>query len=315
MNGCTEQRREPRPMLIGTDWWTDCDDVVAMRVLVWAERERLVDIVAVGMNACMPYSVASLDAFLTAEGRPNVTIGIDAEATDFGGNPPYQKNMLLYPHTRTSNADVEDAVRVYRRCLAQATRKVEIIEIGYPQVLANLLKSAGDDLSPKSGAELVADRVEKLWMMAGNWLDEGNGSENNFARNDRSRTAGSYVCDHWPTPITFLGWEVASEILTGGSIDSPDDMVAQALRDHGSPNGRSSWDPMLVLLACCGDEEAAGYRTVAGTARVDARSGRNSFAVDPQGKHRYVVKAKPDAYYKDAIDRILCRNHRGTVDE
>ncbi len=294
-----------RPVLVGTDWWTDCDDVVAMRVLVWAEREKMVDIVAIGINACMAYSVSSLDAFLTAEGRPNVVIGIDHQATDFGGNPPYQERMIAKPHLRMCNNDCEDAVRVYRRSLAHTIGKLDIIEIGYPQVLANLLQSPSDDVSSMTGLELITSKVNKLWMMAGNWRDQGSGLENNFARNECSRLAGSYVCEHWPTPITFLGWEVSNDILTGSTITSATDMVAQALCDHGSLHGRSSWDPMLVLLACIGDEEAAGYDAVIGTARVDAQTGRNSFRVNPQGNHSYVIKLKPDTFYKHAIDTIL----------
>ncbi|TDF99512.1 hypothetical protein [Paenibacillus piri] len=296
---------KPRTVLVGTDWWTDCDDVAAMRVLVWAEKQRMIDIMAIGINACMEYSVMSLDAFLQEEGRPGVPIGIDHKATDFGGNPPYQKNMAAGTHSTRTNADCEDAVRVYRRSLAHAQDKLDVVEIGYPQVLANLLLSPGDDISPLTGLELVSCKVNKLWMMAGNWGDEGNGVENNFARNPRSRAAGSYLCVHWPTAITFLGWEVANNILTGGTLTSSTDLVAQAMRDHNSSRGRSSWDPMLVLLACQGDETEAGYRTITGTARVDEQTGRNSFEILPNGNHSYVIKTKPDEYYKAAIDNIL----------
>lgn len=300
---------KPRGMLVGTDWWTDCDDVVAMRVLVWAEKKAMIEIVGIGLNACMEHSVASLDAFLTAEGRADVAIGIDKQATDFGGNPPYQRSMVGHPHSRRSNEDAEDAVALYRRCLANAKDKLDIIEIGYPQVLSGLLQSLGDEISPKTGLELVSEKVNKLWMMAGNWQEQGSGVENNFARNARSRLAGNYVCKHWPTPVTFLGWEIASDILTGGNITEPGDMVAQALRDHGSSKGRSSWDPMLVLLACHGDEETAGYKRIVGTAHVDAESGRNSFEMDPQGKHAYVIKTMPDDHYKDEINRIMIQRN------
>ncbi|MDR6550821.1 hypothetical protein [Paenibacillus qinlingensis] len=296
--------RRCRSVIVGTDWWTDSDDVVAMRVLVWAEQQGMVKIAAVGMSACMPYSAASLDAFLTAEGRPGVRIGIDIEATDFGKVPKYQKNMAERLNGAKRNEDCEDAVRMYRRTLAEMPNKLDLIEIGYQQVLAALLQSPGDDLSPLTGLELVTLKVNKLWVMAGHWENDGSGVENNFARNRRSIVAGHHVCAHWPTPITFLGWEVSNKILTGGTLPE-DDNVALALRDHGFPNGRSSWDPMLVLLACLGDEEEAGYRTVVGTAHVDVDSGRNSFDVHADGKHAYVVKVHPDEVYREAIDRIL----------
>jgi hypothetical protein len=275
-----------------------------MRIFVWAEEQGWIKIAGIGINACMDYSVASLDAFLTEEGRPDIAIGLDRQATDFGGNPPYQRNMLNRLYSRT-NDDAEDAVSMYRRILAQTEEKLDIIEIGYPQVLSGLLQSPPDRLSGLTGVELVKQKVDKLWMMAGNWQDNGSGLENNFARNPRSRAAGHEVCQSWPTPVTFLGWEISSEILTGGTLTSPSDMVAQALRDHGSGNGRSSWDPMLALLACCGKEEEAGYRVITGTASVDAETGRNFFEPSPLGSHGYVVKTKQDDYYRQTIDQIL----------
>ena len=38
----TEKKRIP--IILGTDWWTDCDDIVAMRVLAWANDEGLIKI-------------------------------------------------------------------------------------------------------------------------------------------------------------------------------------------------------------------------------------------------------------------------------
>jgi hypothetical protein len=77
------------------------------------------------------------------------------------------------------------------------------------------------------------------------------------------------------------------------------------MADHGSPNGRSSWDPMLVLLAIIGDEEKAGYEVVKGTARVDEGDGANYFTRSKDGKHAFVVKKKENAYYEKMIDDII----------
>lgn len=76
-------------------------------------------------------------------------------------------------------------------------------------------------------------------------------------------------------------------------------------KDHGSENGRMSWDPMLTTLALAGDEHAAGYDFVQSRANVDAETGANSFAPDESGPHRYVVKKMPDEYYRDIINRLI----------
>lgn len=298
-------RKKPVHFLVGTDWWTDCDDVVAMGILCWAQKKHIIQMEAIGINACMEYSVASLDSFLKSEGVTNLPIGIDLEATDFGGSPPYQKNMVRDLEHYLNNSDCEDAVSMYRKILATSKEKLDIIEIGYPQVLANVLKSKGDDISPLCGCDLIQNKVNKLWMMAGNWENLEEGFENNFARNARSREAGHSICDHWPTPITFLGWEVSNMILTGGNLLSQEDMIYRALCDHGSSSGRSSWDPMLVLLACIQEEEKAGYTTVRGKASVDPVTGKNHFEVNAHGKHCFVRKSMPDEYYKEMINTIL----------
>ena len=48
-----------RKFILGTDWWTDCDDAVALRLITRAVKDGKVGLVGVGINACMEYSVAS----------------------------------------------------------------------------------------------------------------------------------------------------------------------------------------------------------------------------------------------------------------
>jgi len=291
-----------RRFILGTDWWTDCDDAVAVRLLARAVKAEEIQVLGIGINACMEYSVASLKAFLSTEGIDGIPIGIDLDATDFGGNPPYQKRLAeLMPNV--TNADAEDAVRLYRRILAEASEPIEIIEIGYLQVISSVLQSMGDDISPKNGAELFLEKVSKVWVMAGKWDADGE-TENNFCRNTRSRAAGKEFCELCPVPVTFLGWEIGYGVITGNHLDHTDCLYT-AMSDHGSPNGRHSWDPMLVLLSLIGDEEKAGYETVAGTASVDPQTGKNYFVRNDSGKHRFVIKKHEDRFYEEQINRLI----------
>lgn len=292
-----------RQFIIGTDWWTDCDDAVAMRILARAALAGKIRILGIGMNACMEHSVPSLDAFLHLEGLDNIPISIDLEANDFGRNPPYQKRLAASAFRFHKNEEVGDAVRMYRKLLSEAQEPVEIIEVGYPQVLANLLESPGDDISPETGLELMQKKVRKLWMMAGKW-DVENGRENNFARNARSIRGADILLRKCPVPITFLGWEVGADVLTGGELPK-DDFLYLTLVDHGSPNGRCSWDPMLAVMALTGDEQAAGYDTVSGTARVHPETGLNSFTPSPDGMHKYVVRRWEPARYQQQINALI----------
>lgn len=292
-----------RKFILGTDWWTDCDDVVALRLLARAHKAGEIRLLGVALNGCMEYSVSSVEGFLHTEGIDDLPIGIDLNATDFGGNPPYQKRLSQHAGKYRCNTGAENAVRLYRTLLARAGSPAEIIEIGYPQVLADLLQSGGDDISPLSGMELVRKNVSRVWMMAGRW-DQTPGRENNFIRNPRSRKAAHLFCALCPVPVVFLGFEVGATVISGGNLKE-DDPVHLALADHGSPGGRSSWDPMLCLLAVIGDEAGAGYRVVRGKASVDAETGENYFSKDERGPHAYVIKNFEDSYYAEAINRRI----------
>ena len=295
-----------RSMILGTDWWTDCDDAVALRLLTQAHRRGEIVLRGIVINACMEDSVRSMDGFLRLDGCDDIPIGIDREATDYGGEPPYQKRLAAYGVRYVSNEDAEDGVRLYRRLLASATEPVELVEIGFFQVLVALLQSEGDDISSKTGMELVKEKVSKCWLMAGKWDADGE-KENNFARKPRARRAGHLLCKLCPVPVTFLGWEVGATVVSGGRL-SHDDHLWQVLCDFGAPEGRESWDPMLVHLALVGDEAQAGYGCVYGRAEVDAETGRNYFTPMEGGTHCYVVKQRADAEYEEAINRMISRD-------
>lgn len=291
-----------RKFILGTDWCCDCDDAVAMRVLARAVKDNKIELCGIGINTCFADAVASLDGFLTKEGISTL-IGIDRNAEGENDVHRYQARLAKYASRYKSNDEADDAVRLYRRILAGADEPVEIVEIGFTQVIADVLESKGDDISPKSGEELFREKVKKVWMMAGKW-DEDGGCEFNFAHTSATRQGAEIFCRKCPVPVTFLGFEVGESVVTGSKLKDGDHL-RDALCDHGSNSGRSSWDPMLCTLAVIGDEDAAGYDTVRGYATVDSDTGRNHFKSDESGLHSYVVKKYNDDFYKNMIDEII----------
>ncbi|MHB1154813.1 MAG: nucleoside hydrolase [Eubacteriales bacterium] len=293
-----------RSIILGTDWWTDCDDAAAVRIVCRAAHAGIWNLCGVIINACMTYSADSLDAFLHLE-NINVPLGIDKNAADFGGNPPYQKHLAEKYGRGITNEICEDGVSLYRRLLTNADDlDMELIEIGYLQVLAALLESQPDNISSLSGYELVRRKVKKLWIMGGNWEKDGRGKENNFTRNNRAVCGAYTVIEKFPNEICFLGYEAGYPVIVGGKC-AEDDVLKQVFIDHSSANGRSAWDPMLVRLSALSIATNAGYREIRGKACIDPQTGENSFIEMPTGRHTYVVKTKPDEYYAEDIDNIL----------
>ena len=300
------------PVILGTDFWTDCDDAVAIRLIAEMEKMGYVRLIGVGINACMEASAPAVDAFLQNEGYFDMPLGIDLEAGDFTGRPHIQYPLAALPGKHRANTDCENGIKMYRRLLSEASERVDIIEIGFPQILSGLLRSEADEYSPLSGTALVKEKVGRLYMMAGKWDDLVSGKEHNFENNQRSRTAGKIVCDEWPTEIVFLGWEVANTVISGGTLDKSD-LLYSVLADHGSKGGRSSWDPLMVYIACLGDERAAGFDSVSGKASLEEDTGINHFDKSEGGKHRFVVKKYPDAYYEDILNKIIDKRVRNSM--
>ena len=293
-----------RSFILGTDWWSDCDDAVAIRVLARAVKKGEARLLGVVINACMEHSVASLKGFFRSEGIEDLPIGIDLAATDYSGETLYQERVAKTFCPNVKNTDAENPVRLYRRLLAESEGAVEIIEIGFLQVAAALLQSGADDISEKSGVALVREKVKKFWVMAGKWSADGE-REHNFCLNERSREGGAAFLALCPVPVTFLGYEAGCDVISGDCLTDERDTLCRLMLDYGTRIGRSSWDPMTVLMALIGDEAEAGYKTVRGTASLDAESGKNYFVPGESGLHRYVIKDRPNEFFKEQINRII----------
>jgi purine nucleosidase len=308
-----EPRDTPRPVIWSTDWWTDVDDAVALRLLAWAERQGLVDVRGFLINTKLAKGPGSLDALAIFEGMPGKPIGAHPTYVP-AGVPSYQATLFnANPHTAGMWAATPSAITLARQLLAAADNaSVDWIEVGYLTTMYDLLLSPADTISALTGAQLVAAKVRKTWIMGGYYPL---GSENNFNKDATARTAANYVVANWPGPIDFLGFEVSADILVGGNLvgTGANDPLAQAMVDHGSSAGRSSWDPMLTLVACLGDPALLSLSTVSGTNSVNAATGKNIFTAGA-GNHRYMVKTQPDHWYKFELNRLLARGEVGMPD-
>ncbi len=293
---------EPVKILHGTDWWTDCDDVAALRLLLRAHNSGAIRLMGIGVNSVMDYSVASVSAFCLNEGL-RIPIGIDRNSVRDGSACKYQKLLAGYPHYIEDYNDCPDAYKLFRQKLAEIDGKADIIDVGFPQIIMQLLKSKPDEFSDLTGIELAKKKIRHIWLMAGKW-DEPDGLEYNLSAYPVCSEAGAYICENCPVPITFVGFEIGVDVITGDKLPH-DDILWQAFNAHGSGNGRSSWDPLTVLTAILQDEAAAGFSVVRGRAVIDRKTGRNNFFPDENGPHSYVKRLYPAQWYADRINSIL----------
>ncbi|MBQ2810075.1 MAG: nucleoside hydrolase [Clostridia bacterium] len=293
-----------RSFILGTDWGEDCDDVVALRLISRFHKAGKAKLLGVCVNTCNVNTASSVYGLLNTEGMENIAVGVDKSVAHLALDARYQARLAKYAPDKT-NDDAEDAVRLYRRLLAESEGKVEIMEIGFLHTLARALQSEGDDISPKTGMELFEEKVEKLWIMGGRYSHQG-ATEFNFSRYPEACVGANIICKSAPCPITFLGWEIGSQVVTCENI-TEGDCLYDVLCDwnNGVPTGRESWDPMLCLMAIIGDEQEAGYSAYNATVSVDASTGANYFEIDPSSNRKIVTKSHPDSYYIEMINAII----------
>ena len=293
-----------RNFILGTDWWTDCDDCMALRILCRAHKKGEINLMGVCLNAIMEDSTPSLSAFMNAEGLFGIPIGADQDATDYIGNVLYQQRLAKMPHEINSNEEAMEGVAFYRKLLAQSTEPVEILEIGFLQVVGNLLESEPDEYSPLDGISLVSEKVRKFWIMAGKW-DEDGGRENNLCQTTRASVGAEKFCRLCPVPVEFLGWECGNSVISGGNILPENDVLRTAMTDFGAENGRNSWDPLTAILALDDNPDVSGYKLIHGTATVEAQNGKNHFTRDENGLHCYTVMLKNVDFYSERVNEKI----------
>lgn len=290
-----------RSIIIDTDWWTDCDDVGAMRIALWGEACGYYDIAGIILDANSGWGAQSIDALIRAEGHGSIPIGVHADAS-FGGSQTYQSAILakFRPLVGAQGA-VESAVRAYRRFIANAAGTIEILSLGYFTAMSALIDSPADDISSLTGLQLLNQRVSKIWAMAGNWPY---GQENNFTRTTSSKNSAVNVLANYSGEIVFFGGEVGQPIITGDNLNGRTwDPVAVAYAAHGSASGRNSWDPITAYYAAIGLGD--DFDLVRGTASFNLVTNYNSMAMSPNGRHGYVVATKSAEYYKNRLNAVL----------
>ena len=280
-----------RKFILDTDWFTDCDDCVALRFLIRnLDEEHL--LLGVNVNATTEHSYASLKAFMDYEG---VSYPIALEDPIYtppadGYNFAYQINMAK-GNTHTG-VEGESSQAFYKRMLEE-NEDVEIISIGFLTSLARTFQAYPH----------LAKKVKRLWIMGGKW-DEQGGLEYNFYGNGNPKiiNASRFIVNELDVEKVFLGGELGADVFTGSRL-TQEDILGKSLKDYGCINGRQSWDPMLVLAAFYDKyEDAYGYEV--GRASV-GENGGSYFQKDKNGRDRYALKRKDNAYYEQTIDEII----------
>lgn len=176
----------------------------------------------------------------------------------------------------------EEAVRVLRRTLAE-NENVTLIFIGPLNNMKELLLSEADDISEKSGRELVADSACELIVMGGHFSDFNYGEYNIKC----DVAAAQATCELCPCPIVWCGFEAGIDVMTGATLEGcSEDYPVRTAYKYFLEGGfvRNSWDLVTVYYALTPEDERW---IVSDECRVDYNDDATARVSDGKGS-RYV---------------------------
>lgn len=254
--------------IFDTDAGSDCDDMMALAYLAYAQKNRLIDIKCVTYSHVSPDGPAALRAFFRNIGLAVPPIGRMMHGKAINDN--YCFEIANKYATEEDRIPATDAVSVLRKALTESENAV-ICAVGPLTNIADLMLSKPDEISSLNGVELVKAKCSRVVVMAGEFTpEEGKNIKtewNVLCDIDACRTVAS-LC---PVPMVWLPWETGIEMKTGRPLmDKYGEETPVSLAFFKYPwvdaDGRHSWDPATALYSVEGAKdfflENVGHVTV-----------------------------------------------------
>ncbi len=272
-------------LIFDTDVGADCDDMMALGYLLFAEKYLNVDIKAITYSNGVPEGIACIRSVFSFFGRPAPVIGAPVREMRVFEN--YCKAVADRFATEEDRAPAENALTVLRRTLAE-NDEVIICGVGVFTNLAALIESGPDEISPLSGIELLKAKCKKVVVMAGKFEGE-EGIEWNVRCDIPSAQKFIHNC---PVPIVFSPHALGFNMWTGAELMkkyghetpiSKSFMLYPGVVEQGA---RHSFDPATAVYAVegCKDLFDEGGR---GTVVVQD-DGKTVFTPDENGLHSLI---------------------------
>ena len=288
--------KEPVKIIFDTDMGNDVDDVVALDMLYKYMDEGTIDLLGVLSSKREEGSVKFIDAMNTLYGYPNIPIGIVKTYPEEGyvctdkrlNYADYTVKAHNYKHTITDWSAVPDGYKLLRKLLAnQPDGSVTIVAVGFSTNMAQMLASKADEYSALDGKTLMAQKVDKVVIMAGNFHERK--KEYNVYKDHFAAVRFFAEC---PVPMYFSDFALGKSTLypyqtveNGFKYTENHPLVVSFNYYAQMPYNRPLWDPTAVLFAAEGHK---GYATLSkrGYVTVD-QADITDFTVDKQSNRRY----------------------------
>ncbi|MBQ5927198.1 MAG: nucleoside hydrolase [Clostridia bacterium] len=294
-------------IIFDTDMGVDCDDAVALAILLNKHKRKQIELLAVTASSTREGATATVQAILDFYGV-SVPVGAMAEPSipcDRMNN--YAKAVKEKYKTQDSTVD---AVELLRKTLAEQNEKVTLIAVGPLSNIARLLRSGADGYSPLTGKELVKEKVDVVYIMGGcfaqNYVEgspiygrSGHHAEWNILQDVSSAQTVANEC---PAEMRFLPFEggILAYTVNKKGVENPvyDSMTNYALSEGFTPQNhpesfladgsfrRPSWDPVTCL---CATEDCSKYFTLSPLGKLTIPDSGLTVWEEGEGNARFYI--------------------------
>ena len=297
---CACERPQAIPdIILETDIGNDVDDALAVDLAYKFVDEGKMNLLAICINKEGGAPAEYVDILNTWYGYPQTPIGVITEgafceddAINYAKAVVDLKNAAGEPAFARSISDysaLPEAPQLYRKILSsRKDHSVTIVSVGFSTNLVRLLATAPDQYSKLDGKALVAQKVKRLIVMAGNFSDP-NFHEYNVMKDV---PAAKVIFNEWPTPVVASPFELGIQTCyPATSIENdfgwaPLHPVVEAYKAYQPmPYDRPMWDPTALLYAVEGDK----WFTVSPVGKVAVEGeGSTLFTEDEAGDRQYL---------------------------
>lgn len=300
-------------IILDTDIGVDCDDAVALALLLNAHKKNEITLKYVAASTARKGATGTVKAIATYYGV-EVCTGIlyrDYLECD------YKNSYAEYVSREFSSPDSErDAIKDLRQIFSTVNQKFTYIAIGPLEGLARFLKSTGDEISDKTGLELFHERVDEVYMMGGAFSDSELYPEWNIFQ---SISGADCVTRMLKLPVYVVPAELGRMIMTGHTLTKePDNPVFVSIEQfikselkikNPTIYCRESWDPVTCYMAL--NPNTPLFRlSETGDVRVN-KEGYTIFTPNKKGNYRIIKSVADSEMIADEINRCLPANKRG----
>ena len=295
-------------IILDTDNDSDVGDPAAIAYAMALHNEGLIDLIGITTINSNDTSAPMVKIMANYSGLPSLPIGA-YQGSDFRNTPArFTDAVVSRFNPGDTRANYPAALTTLRTLLANSPDPITIVEIGPAKNLADLIASPADSISPLTGAQLVAAKVDRVVFMGG-LFPAGNGAtspEFNMGLNSTFIAANQAFLASWPTKVIFIGGEEGWSVQTGprAGSDGNTDPLKYSFQLVGTTL-RSSWDAMAIQYAAVGVGAQALYVFGGADGTVTLSANGNSYWSAAAGKHSFIKKSAPDATIAASIQNVL----------